>query len=127
MSKGDFEYGLFEFLLCIEGFLFSVLSLWSLSAFQYRSKGSNQYSKPKSDAGVLRYLVTFLFPKEVFVGFWLGLKTLVRLPLCGKRYDYTAGTGVGWKERTGSGAYQPLTPGTAARKEESDDTEYTGA
>jgi hypothetical protein len=110
MTKSDFEYGLFEFRLCVEGFFFSILSVWSLSALPYRVKRLERQTKasragPNSDAGVLKYFSTFLFPKEVFVGSGLGVETPFQLPLGRNRYDYTAGTGVEWKERQGSGAY----------------------
>ena len=131
MTKSDFEYGLFEFLLCVEGFFFSILSVWSLSALPYRAKRLEQQTKVSragsgSDAGVLKYFFTFLFPNEIFFGFGLAVQTLCRLPLGRKRYNYTAGTGVGWKERQGNGAYQPLANG-GVHKDDEDEDEYQGA
>jgi hypothetical protein len=131
ITKSDFEYGLFEFLLCVEGFFFSILSVWSVSALPYRTKRLEQQPKAasagsSSDAGVFKYFFTFLFPKEVFVGFGLAAQSLCRVPLSRKRYDYTASTRVGWKERQGSGAYQRLGNGTA-QNEDHDDNEYQGA
>lgn len=128
MTKSDFEYGLFPFLLCVEGFVFSLFSLWALSALYYRPKRLKAHAKilrtgSGPDAGVLKYLFTFLFPKELFVGFGLGVQTLFQLFLGRKRYDYTAGTGVGWKERQGSGSYQLLANGTT-RNENHDGTGY---
>jgi hypothetical protein len=128
----DFEYGLFELLLCIEGLFFAILSVWSLSALPYRAKRLHAQAKvvrtgSGPDAGVFKYFVTFLFPKEVFVGFGLALQTLFKLLLGRKRYDYTAGTGVGWKARQGSSAYQPLANGAAQKENHDDGTGYHGA
>lgn len=124
MTKSDFEYGLFEFLLCVEGSFLSVFCVWALSALEYRSKRTG--SGP--DASVLRYLWTFLFPKEIFVGFVHAVQTLFQLCLGSRRYDYTAGTGVGWKERRqGSGPYVPLTNVEGHKEDQSDDAGYHGA
>ena len=132
MTKTDFEYGLFEFLLCCEGFIFSIFSVWALGGQNYRPKRLNAHAKALRtgsgpDAGVARYFITFLFPKEVFVGFASGLQTFFQLFLGRKRYDYTAGTGVGWKERQGSGAYVPLTSGGNQQEDHEEDTGYHGA
>jgi hypothetical protein len=132
MTKSDFEYGLFEFLLCVDGFFFAILSVWSLSALPYRAKRLHGQAKvlrtgSGPDAGVFKYFFTFLLPKEVFEGFGLALQTIFKLPLGRKQYDYTAGTGVGWKERQGSGAYQPLAIGAAHKKDHDEDAGYHGA
>ena len=132
MTKTDFEYGLFAFLLCCEGFIFSIFSVWSLGIHNYRPRRLDANAKALGtrsgpDAGVGRYLITFLFPKEVFVGFALALQTFFQLFLGRKRYDYTAGTGVGWKERQGSGAYVPLTSGGIHKEDHEEDTDDHGA
>jgi hypothetical protein len=43
--------------------------------------------------------VAVIIPTDIVKGSWEALKFLFGLLLGRKRFDYAAGTGVGWKER----------------------------
>ena len=108
MSMADFTYGIFPFLICCETLLSSIVQIQTMSALQYRnvkavaSIGGSSQGHSKSDASIPRYLFTVCVPLDFFRGVWEALKFLVRLPLGRKSFDYTGGTGSGYKGRQGS-------------------------
>ena len=129
MTMADFTYGIFGFMVCCEAFLFSVFSIWTVSGLTYRrSHRLNEALRrpPGPDASVGKYLVAFFFPKDIFIGAWQAFHYFGRLVLGRKRFDYTGGTIVGWKERQG-GAYQSLTNADAYKEELEDTTSENGA
>lgn len=96
MSMADFEYGILDFMLCCETFLFSIAQVFTLSGLQFRrlppaNKSGTTTDRRGADAGVLRYIASASVPVEYFRGVWLAVKFLVGAPLGRKRFDYTAG------------------------------------
>ena len=104
MSYADFKYGIPEFMLCCETLIFSCLFQWSFSAFDYRKALSStdfeiSHTGHSPDASVGTYLLALFWPQDIFHEQWQAIKTLVGVRKGASKFDYTAGTGVGFPER----------------------------